>query len=73
MVKVDKFTFPMDFVVLSMEENTKAPLILGRPFIATGQVLIDVKNGELTLKVGEDHVKFSLYRSLKFSNYVRAV
>ena len=73
MVKVDKFTFPMDFVVLAMEEDTKAPLILGRPFITTGQALIDVKNGELTLKVGEDHVKFNLYRSLKFSNYVRAI
>ena len=36
LVKVDKFIFPMDFVALDMEEDKEAPLILGRPFIATG-------------------------------------
>ena len=52
LVKVDKFIFPMDFVALDMEENKEVPLILGRPFLATGQAFIDVKNGELTLRVG---------------------
>ena len=58
--KVDKFIFPVDFVVLDIEEDREAPIILGRPFLATGQVLIDVKRGELTLRVGEDQVKFNL-------------
>lgn len=35
-VKVDKFIFPMDFVVLDTEEDVKTPLILGRPFLANG-------------------------------------
>ena len=73
LVKVDKLIFPVYFVVLDMEEDIEAPLILGRPFLATGQALIDVKNGELTLKVGEDHVKFNLYQSLKFSNDAKAI
>ena len=51
-----------------MEEDKEAPLILGRPFLATGQALIDVKDGELTLRVGDDQVKFNLYQSLKFSS-----
>ena len=39
-----------------------------RPFLAIEQVLIDVKNRELTLIVGDDQVKFNLYQSLKFSD-----
>lgn len=34
LVKVCKFIFPMDFVILDMEEGTKVSLILGRPFSA---------------------------------------
>ena len=49
LVKIDKFIFPIDMVVFDMEEDTKAPLILGRPFLVTSQVLIDVKNGEMTV------------------------
>ena len=35
LVKVDKFLFPADFVILDMEEDDKVPIILGRPFLAT--------------------------------------
>ena len=70
LVKIEKFIFPVDFVVLDMEEDQEAPLILERQFIATGQALIDVKNGELTLRVGEDQVKFNLYKSMEFQNDV---
>ena len=70
LVKIEKFIFPVDFVVLDMEEDQEAPLILKRQFLATGQALIDVKNGELTLRVGEDQVKFNLYKSMEFQNDV---
>ncbi|XP_073138509.1 uncharacterized protein [Henckelia pumila] len=43
LVKVDKFIFPVDFVVLDMEEDNEIPLILGRTFLATGKALIDVQ------------------------------
>ena len=66
LVKVDIFIFPVDFVILYMEEDKGAPLILGRQFLATRQALIDVKDGELTLRVGDDQVKFNLYQNLKF-------
>jgi len=42
LVKVDKFIFPVDFVVLDMEEDEDVQIILGRPFLATGKTLIDV-------------------------------
>ncbi|KAL0417452.1 UNVERIFIED_CONTAM: Retrovirus-related Pol polyprotein from transposon.6 [Sesamum radiatum] len=43
LVKVGKFVIPVDFVVLDMEEDANTPLILGRPFLATGKALIDVQ------------------------------
>ena len=48
-LKGDKFIFLVDFVVLDMEEDKKVPLILGRPFLATNQALIDVESGEFWL------------------------
>ena len=69
LIKVGKFIFPVDFVVMKMEEDTQVPLLLGRPFLATGDALIDVKNGELTLIVGEEAVHFMLNTSLKQSKF----
>ena len=42
LVNVGKFIFPMDFAIMKMEEDTQVPLLLGRPFLATGAALIDV-------------------------------
>ncbi|XP_073120574.1 uncharacterized protein [Henckelia pumila] len=67
LVKVDKFIFPVDFVVLDMEEDLDMPLILGRPFLATGKALIDVQKGELLLRVGEEKILFDVFNALKFS------
>ena len=65
LVKVDKFIFRVDFVVLDMEEDEKVPIILGRPFLATSWALIDVESGELTLRVGDDKVQLSIYQNDK--------
>ena len=68
LIKVGKFIFPMDFVVMDIEEDTQVPLLLGRPFLATGAALIDVKKGELTLRVEDEVVHFNLNQSLKQSD-----
>ena len=65
LVKVGKFIFPVDFVIMKMEEDTQVPLLLGRPFLATGATLIDVQKGQLTLRVGNETVHFNLNRSLE--------
>ena len=65
LIKVGKFIFPMDFIVMDMEEDTEVLLLLGKPFLAIGAALIDVKKGELTLSVGNEAVHFSLNQSLK--------
>jgi len=43
LVKVDKLYFPVDFIVLDMDEDREVPLILVHPFLATGKTLIDVQ------------------------------
>ncbi|KAJ0520261.1 putative nucleotidyltransferase, Ribonuclease H [Helianthus annuus] len=64
LVKVDKFVFPVDFVILDMDEDAHVPLILGRPFLATARALIDVYDGKLTLRVEDDMVTFDINRSM---------
>ena len=65
LVKVGKFIFPADFIILDMEEDSQVPLLLGRPFLATGAALIDMQKGILTLRVGEETTDFNLIRSLR--------
>ena len=60
LIKVGKFIFPVDFVVIDIEEDKQVPLLLGRPFLATGVALIDVRKGELTLRVGNEEVHFNV-------------
>ncbi|XP_016731079.1 uncharacterized protein [Gossypium hirsutum] len=43
-----------------------APIILGRPFFATGRTLIDVRKGELTMRVNNQQVTFNLFDALKY-------
>ena len=43
LIKAEKFIFPVDFVVMVMEEDTQVPLLRGRPFLETGATLINVK------------------------------
>ena len=64
-LKVGKFVFPVDFVVINIEEDKKISLLLGRPFLATGATLIYVKKRELTLRIGDEVVHFNLNDSLK--------
>ena len=65
---MDKSIFSVHFIVLDMEEDREIPLILGRPFLATGRALIDVHSGNLTLRVNDEKAKFSIYHTMKFLN-----
>ncbi|XP_027364550.1 uncharacterized protein LOC113871650 [Abrus precatorius] len=52
LVKVDKFIFPVDFVILDMDEDTDVPLILGHPFLATAGAIIYVRDGKSLVHEG---------------------
>ncbi|XP_057250651.1 uncharacterized protein LOC130591373 [Beta vulgaris subsp. vulgaris] len=64
-VRVGKNFIPVDFVVLDMEKDTQILIILARPFLHIVGVVIDVKNGKLTLSVGDDQVTFNLSTAVK--------
>ncbi|GJW70100.1 reverse transcriptase domain-containing protein [Tanacetum coccineum] len=53
-VKVGKFQFPADFVVVDFDADPRVPLILGRSFLKIGRALIDDYERELTLRVGKE-------------------
>ncbi|XP_073133358.1 uncharacterized protein [Henckelia pumila] len=64
LVKVDKFIFPADFVILDMDEDEETHLIFGKPFLATARALIDVHKGELTLRVGGEAESLIHYKDV---------
>ena len=65
LVKVDKFMFLVDFVVMDIEEDTEVPLILGRPFMKTAKVIIDVDDGKLKARVQDDEVNFNVFEAMQ--------
>nr|GEW40594.1 reverse transcriptase domain-containing protein [Tanacetum cinerariifolium] len=66
-VKVRKFYFLADFVVVDYDVDPCVPLILGRPFLRTARVLIDVHDEELTLRVNDEAVTFKVRHTLGYS------
>ncbi|KAL4350580.1 hypothetical protein AHAS_Ahas10G0156200 [Arachis hypogaea] len=64
LVKVGKFFLPADFMILDMGEDENASIILGRPFLATGRVLINVEVGELVLRVYDEQLVFHVFKDV---------
>nr|GEV88985.1 reverse transcriptase domain-containing protein [Tanacetum cinerariifolium] len=67
-VKVEKFHFLTDFVVVDFETDPRVPLILGRSFLRTGRALIDVYGEEITLRVNDEDVTFNLNQTTRYSS-----
>nr|GEV09699.1 reverse transcriptase domain-containing protein [Tanacetum cinerariifolium] len=67
LVEVGKFRFPIDFVVLEMEEDIKVPLILGRPFLHTADVVIRVKQKQRNLGIRTKRMIFNIDSAMKHS------
>nr|GFA11985.1 reverse transcriptase domain-containing protein [Tanacetum cinerariifolium] len=67
-VKVEKFHFLTDFVVVDFEVDPRVPLILGRSFLSIGRALIDVYGEEITLRVNDEAVTFNLNQTTRYSS-----
>nr|GEU67537.1 DNA-directed DNA polymerase [Tanacetum cinerariifolium] len=69
-VKVGSFHFLADFVVVDSDADPRVPLILKKSFLKIGRALIDVFEGELTLRVGKEAITFNLDQTSRYSaNY----
>ncbi|GJU59363.1 reverse transcriptase domain-containing protein [Tanacetum coccineum] len=77
-VKIRSFHFPTDFVVVDFKADPRVPLILGRSFLRTGRALIDVYEGELILRDGDERLIFHVNKhpqkhaneSIKMINFI---
>ncbi|XP_075081450.1 uncharacterized protein LOC142166333 [Nicotiana tabacum] len=65
LVRVGKFILPADFIVLDYEADEEVSIILGRPFLATGGVIIDVREEKLKMRVDNEEITFNVYKALK--------
>ena len=65
LVKVDKFYYPVDFVVLDTEPIASGPnhvpIILGRPFLATANAIINCRNGVMQLTFGNMTLELNIF------------
>ena len=68
LVKVDRFIFPADFVILDSNQDEGDSIILGRPFLATARAIIDIEQGELTLRMHNESITLSVLPETQNSN-----
>ncbi|XP_049352117.1 uncharacterized protein LOC125816514 [Solanum verrucosum] len=73
LVRVHRFIFSADFVILDCEIDVEIPIILGRPFLATRRALVDVESGELKFRVNEAEVTFNFCKSMKHPSDIHVV
>ena len=65
LIQVDKFYYPADFVVLDTEPvvvgTNPVPIILGRPFLATSNAIINCRNGVMQLTFGNMTLELNIF------------
>ncbi|GKC39620.1 reverse transcriptase domain-containing protein [Tanacetum coccineum] len=66
-VKVGKFYFLANFVVVDSDVNPQVPLILERPFLRMARALIDVYREKLTLRVDDEAITFKVGQTSRYS------
>lgn len=73
LMKVDKFILPANFVILYYEVDVDVPIILGRLFLATRRVVVDVERRDLRFRANEDELVFNFCGTLKLAKDLQMV
>lgn len=71
-MKVDKFIFLVNFIMLDMKGGKQIPLILRRPFFSMGKALIDLQQEKLKMRVEDEEVTFDVFKAVDFSPKVHS-
>ncbi|MCH96263.1 hypothetical protein A2U01_0017247 [Trifolium medium] len=66
LVRVDKFVFPADFIIMDFTVDEDTLILLGKPFLSTRRTLIDVEKGEMTMRVNTQEVTFNVLKAMKY-------
>nr|XP_009763451.1 PREDICTED: uncharacterized protein LOC104215362 [Nicotiana sylvestris] len=72
-VKVGKFHLPADFVILDCAVDKEIPIILGRPFLATGRALMDSERNEIKFRVNDEEVTFQASKGMKLPHEYESI
>ena len=67
LLKIGRFYVPHDFLVGDIKIDPIAPIILGRPFLATVGVVIDVSKGRMTFNIKGEKLKFGMHKECGYS------
>ena len=73
LVKVESFIFLEDFIILYCEVDFEVPIILGRPFLATGRALVDMEKGQMKFRLNNEEANFNICRSMRQSGDLQSV
>ncbi|XP_070019995.1 uncharacterized protein [Nicotiana sylvestris] len=65
LIQVGKFVFAADFVILDCRVDEEIPIILVRPFFATGRALINCETGELEMRLNDEEITFNVQKSMR--------
>ncbi|GKE14137.1 zinc knuckle CX2CX4HX4C containing protein [Tanacetum coccineum] len=69
LIKIDKFIFLVDFVILDMVEDLRILVILGRPLLAIAHAKVDIFRKSISLEVGNEKVIFKIRSSFTTTNF----
>ena len=67
MVKVGDFIFPTDFVVMEMPVDSQMPLVIGRPFLNTADVIVRVKDRKISIGIGANRLDISCCKTVEIT------
>ena len=72
LIKVERFIFPADFVILDCEVYFKVPIILWRTFIPTGIALVEKEKGKIKFQLNNEEVTFNVGRYMRQSGEIQS-
>nr|XP_009777454.1 PREDICTED: uncharacterized protein LOC104227023 [Nicotiana sylvestris] len=71
LVRVGKFIFPADSIILDYVDDEEVLIVFGRPFFATGGALIDMREGNLKMRVHDEEITFNIHKALNLPKHYK--
>ncbi|XP_070014382.1 uncharacterized protein [Nicotiana sylvestris] len=69
LLKIGKFIFPADFIILDFEADEKVPIILGIPLLAIGDAIVKVREGKMIMRVDNEEAVFNVYKTIQLPRH----
>ncbi|XP_023748211.1 uncharacterized protein LOC111896453 [Lactuca sativa] len=73
LVQVNQLVFPADFYVINLEEKTPSKsymILLGRPFMNTAHIIVDVHKGKITMEFYGETIHFNIFEAMRYPSNI---